>query len=58
MKKINLNNACFVKIGCNTCQKYREELYLGFLGNYKTCKDKYLSIYQKARKLLKNVKPS
>ena len=51
-KKVDLSNACFVKIGCNRCWVYRKNVFLAG-GKFNSCKDINLSYDEKVKKLLK-----
>lgn len=48
----NLNNACFVKFGCEFCSKYREFQFMYYGAKYQKCKDEFLSFDEKVKKIL------
>jgi hypothetical protein len=52
-KKIDLSNACFIKIGCEACQRYKDNQYLLYGIKQLDCKDRYLSYDEKVKKFLK-----
>jgi len=48
----NLENACFIKIGCYTCRRNEENRFIMFGDKYRKCKDYHLTLEEKKRKLL------
>ena len=51
--KLNLQEVCFIKIGCKACRKYRDDQYVFYGIKHPNCKDENLSYEEKLDKIKK-----